>query len=153
MADGVEQILPTRGYFQQLGQLGFGELDHGAHPAMIARQGKVIFFKLAKPRSMNEERIKTLQQLLKMDPDDVFSEFALGLEFLESDPGQAERHFRLTLDKDDRYVAGYFQLGKLAFDQGDEKAATDWLEKGIAVAEEVGDAHAAGEMQDFLDQM
>lgn len=102
---------------------------------------------------MNDERIKTLQQLLKMDPDDVFSEFALGLEFLESDPGQAERHFRLTLDKDGRYVAAYFQLGKLTFEQGDEKAATEWLEKGIVVAEEVGDAHAAGEMQDFLDQM
>jgi hypothetical protein len=50
LADGVEQILTTRGYFQQLGQLGFGELDHGAHPVMIARRGKVIFFKLAKLR-------------------------------------------------------------------------------------------------------
>ncbi|MBX3166658.1 MAG: hypothetical protein KF760_04570 [Candidatus Eremiobacteraeota bacterium] len=102
---------------------------------------------------MNEERIKTLQQLLKMDPTDVFSEFALGLEFLEAHPELAQRHFYLTLEKDDRYVAAYFQLGKLFFDQGNEKAATEWLEKGIQVAEEVGDAHAAGEMQDFLDQI
>ncbi len=102
---------------------------------------------------MNQERIKTLQQLLQMDPNDTFTQFALGLEHLEGQPLEAERHFRLTLEKDDRYVAAYFQLGKLAFDQGDEKAATDWLEKGIAVAEEVGDAHAAGDMQDFLDQM
>lgn len=102
---------------------------------------------------MNEERIKTLQQLLQMDPADVFSEFALGLEYLESQPETAKQHFQRTLDKDSRYVAAYFQLGKLFFDQGDEKAATEWLEKGIAVAEEVGDAHAAGEMQDFLDQI
>lgn len=102
---------------------------------------------------MNEERIKTLQQLLQMDPSDTFTQFALGLEHLEGQPQEAERHFRLTLQKDARYVAAYFQLGKLAFDQGDEKAATEWLEKGIAVAEEVGDSHAAGEMQDFLDQM
>ena len=102
---------------------------------------------------MNEERIKTLQQLLQMDPADVFTEFALGLEFLESQPEQARQHFLKTLSKDDRYVAAYFQLGKLCFDQADEKAATEWLEKGIGVAEEVGDSHAAGEMQDFLDQM
>ena len=102
---------------------------------------------------MNEERIKTLQQLLQMDPGDVFTEFALGLEFLEAHPERAQAHFYQTLEKDNRYVAAYFQLGKLFFDQGHEKAATDWLEKGIRVAEEVGDAHAAGEMQDFLDQM
>ena len=102
---------------------------------------------------MNEERIKTLQQLLQMDPADIFTESALGLEFLESQPDRAKDHFLQTLEKDDRYVAAYFQLGKLCFDQGDEKAATGWLEKGIQVAEEVGDAHAAGEMQDFLDQM
>lgn len=102
---------------------------------------------------MNEERINTLRQLLKMDPSDVFSQFALGLEYLEAHPELARRQFHLTLEKDQRYVAAYFQLGKLFFDQGDEKAATEWLEKGIRVAEEVGDSHAAGEMQDFLDQM
>lgn len=102
---------------------------------------------------MNDERIKTLQQLLQIDPTDTFTEFALGLEFLESRPELAKQHFHKTLEKDGRYVAAYFQLGKLFFDQGDEKAATGWLEKGIQVAEEVADSHAAGEMQDFLDQM
>ncbi len=102
---------------------------------------------------MNEERIQTLHKLVKMDPSDVFSLFALGLEFLEAQPELAKRYFCRAHEKDERYVAAYFQLGKLFFDQGDEKAATEWLEKGIRVAEEVGDSHAAGEMQDFLDQM
>ncbi|MFN8611283.1 MAG: hypothetical protein U0931_27310 [Vulcanimicrobiota bacterium] len=102
---------------------------------------------------MNQERVDTLKKLIEMDPRDTFSVYALGLEYLEGDPGRAQSQFESVLGLDDRYVAAYFQLGKLNYDQGDEKAATEWLEKGIAVAEEVGDTHAAGEMQDFLDQM
>lgn len=102
---------------------------------------------------MNTERVATLKKLIEMDPQDTFSVYALGLEYLEGDPAQAQSQFQNVLKIDPRYVAAYFQLGKLSCDQGDEKAATEWLEKGIAVAEEVGDSHAAGEMQDFLDQM
>ncbi|MBS2039223.1 tetratricopeptide repeat protein [bacterium] len=102
---------------------------------------------------MNEERVATLKKLIEMDPQDTFSVYALGLEYLEGEPTQAQSHFEQVLKLDPRYVAAYFQLGKLNYDQGAEKAATEWLEKGIAVAEEVGDTHAAGEMQDFLDQM
>lgn len=102
---------------------------------------------------MNQERVATLEKLLKMDPCDVFSTYALGLEFLEGQPERAEQQFRRVLELDAKYVAAYFQLGKLAADQDKLEAARKWLEQGIEVAEQVGDHHALGEMQDFLDSL
>jgi len=108
---------------------------------------------MEKRPSMNQDRVDTLKKLIQMDPSDTFSVYALGLEYLENDPPQALSQFQRVLELDPKYVAAYFQLGKLRFDLGEEEAATEWLEKGILVAEEVKDFHAAGEMQDFLDQM
>ncbi len=102
---------------------------------------------------MNEERVATLEKLLKMDPLDTFSTYALGLECLESQPDRARQQFLRVLELDSKYVAAYFQLGKLSCDQDKIEAARKWLEQGIEVAAEVGDHHALGEMEDFLDQM
>lgn len=102
---------------------------------------------------MNQDRVATLEKLLKMDPSDVFSTYALGLEFLEAEPQRAEQQFRRVLELDAKYVAAYFQLGKLAADQDNQPVARKWLEQGIEVAEEVGDQHALGEMEDFLDSL
>ena len=102
---------------------------------------------------MNQERVATLESLLKMDPGDVFTTYALGLECLESQQDRAEQQFRRVLELDANYVAAYFQLGKLAADQDKIEAARIWLEKGMEVAEQVGDHHALGEMQEFLDEM
>lgn len=95
----------------------------------------------------------TLQKLLQMDPSDVFSHYALGLEQLEGNAAESERCFLRVLELDARYVAAYFQLGQLKAELGELEAAQSWLEKGIEVAEQVGDQHALGEMQDFLDQL
>jgi len=95
----------------------------------------------------------TLQKLLQMDPKDVFSHYALGLEHLEQNAAEAERCFLRVLELDTQYVAAYFQLGQLKAELGDIESSQSWLEKGIEVAEQVGDQHALGEMQDFLDQL
>lgn len=102
---------------------------------------------------MNQERITTLKKLIEIDPQDTFSVYALGLEYLDTDQDQAQNQFQQALILDPGYISAYFQLGKLAFSLGNEKAAIEWLEKGIIVAEEVGDTHTAGEMQDFIDQI
>ena len=102
---------------------------------------------------MNQDRVATLEKLLQMDPGDVFSAYALGLECLESQPERAEQQFLRVLQLDPKYVAAYFQMGKLSADQDKIEAARNWLEKGIEVADQVGDHHALGEMQDFLDEI
>lgn len=100
---------------------------------------------------MNQERIATLQSLVDQDPEDVFSLYALGLEYLESDNQRSQTYFTRVLDLEPNYVAAYFQLGKLYAAAADEGEARHWLELGMNVASQVGDQHALEEMQDFLD--
>jgi tetratricopeptide (TPR) repeat protein len=100
---------------------------------------------------VNQERIATLQSLVDQDPEDVFSLYALGLEYLESDNQRSQTYFTRVLDLEPNYVAAYFQLGKLYAAAADEGEARHWLELGMNVAGQVGDQHALEEMQDFLD--
>ncbi len=100
---------------------------------------------------MNQERVQQLEKLLALDSQDVFTNFALGLEFWEGDPERALSQFERVLELDAKYVPAYFQLGKLMAEQGKDKQARDWLLRGMDLAEEVGDRHALEEMQDFLD--
>jgi len=102
---------------------------------------------------MDQERVTTLEKLLKMDPTDVFSCYALGLELLEAQPLRSEQQFLRALEIEPDYVAAYFQLGKLKADRAELESARFWLEKGMEVAERVGDHHALGEMQDFLNDL
>lgn len=102
---------------------------------------------------MNTERIETLRKLLEMEPTDVFSRYALGLEYLAEQPEVSEQCFLKVLELDPNYVAAYFQLGQLKAEVGRNQEAADWLERGIEVAGRVGDSHALAEMQDFLDQL
>lgn len=102
---------------------------------------------------MNQERIQTLQKLLQMDPSDIFTRYALGLEYVQDQPDQALQHFRAVVEAQPDYVPGYFQAGRLEADRGNTEDARSWLERGLAVAERVGDWHAHGEIQEALDEL
>jgi hypothetical protein len=54
---------------------------------------------------------------------------------------------------DPAYVAAYFMCGQVLAEQGRHDAARDELVRGIAVARQVGDTHAIGEMQSLLDSL
>ena len=47
-------------------------------------------------------------------------------------------------------MAAYQQLGQSYLDEGDANGARDWLTRGIALAKQRGDWHAAAEMEGFL---
>lgn len=102
---------------------------------------------------MNLERIDTLKKFLEMDPADIFSRFALGMEYADGFPEQALEHFQEVVKRDGAYVPGYFQAGKVCAAAGNTEKAREWLEKGLATAEQVGDWHAHGEIQEALDDL
>ena len=102
---------------------------------------------------MNSERVEVLEKLLAADAQDTFSRFALGLEYWQVRPQDACVQFEAILSYDSKYVPAYFQLGRLCAELEQVELARDWIEKGIAIAEQVGDHHALGEMQDFLDDL
>ncbi len=102
---------------------------------------------------MDTERIEILKKLIQMDPADTFSRFALGLEHKAEHPDEAVRLFNDLLQVDPNYVPAYFQAGLARLEQNDFDRAKDWLERGIEVAQKVGDDHALGEMQEVLDTL
>lgn len=92
-----------------------------------------------------------LEEMLKSSPDDPFLHYALALDDVSAgnaDAGIARLENLIGFAPD--YVAAYFQLGQLYADAGRTEDARDRLTRGIAVAEKVGDAHAAGEMTGVL---
>ena len=80
--------------------------------------------------------------------------YGLAMEYRSA--GDVERSlatFARVHEFDARYVPAYFMCGQLLAEQGRTADARDELARGIAVAREVGDAHAVGEMQGLLDTL
>lgn len=96
-------------------------------------------------------RREQLQQMLQDNADDPFLLYALALEDRSAGhEDEALAGLDRVLAVDSRYVAAYFQKGQILAGQENYAEARDALQKGIAVASEVGDAHAEGEMTEFL---
>ena len=96
-------------------------------------------------------RREQLEELLNSDPDDVFLLYAVAMAYAsEGQPEVAIERLEQVIDRDPQYVAAYFQRGQFLAQRGDAEAAREVIERGIAVAQQVGDAHAASEMSGFL---
>ena len=102
---------------------------------------------------MDLERVKTLEKLLAMDPADAFSPYALGLEYVASEPERSLEYFQQALTRDQDFVGAYFQLAKLEVERGNLDLARDWFGKAKAAAERTQDWHAHGEIEDALDEI
>lgn len=102
----------------------------------------------------HDSKLQTLLSFLEDDPNDVFTHYAIALEYerLKDVPKALEKlHEALKLDSS--YVAAYQQLGRIYSMTGDPKKAAAILIDGIAVAQKIGDTHARLEMQEELDEI
>ena len=96
-------------------------------------------------------RLEQIQNMLAADPQDAFLNFALAMEYVKS--GQLEEavaQFAKVSEVDPHNVASYFQRGNTLITLGRLHDASTVLREGIAVAERIGDHHAAGEMGEVL---
>jgi Tfp pilus assembly protein PilF len=99
-----------------------------------------------------KSRREQIEAMLKDDPDeDGFLRYCLAMEYKsEGNNEGAVASFRDLLRTKPDYVPGYMQLGQLLNQVGDEEEARKVYREGIAVAQKMGDTHAAGEMGGFL---
>ena len=99
-------------------------------------------------------RRQQLQEMLAKEPNDAFLRYALAMEHAgEANDEEALRCLqKMFADKLD-YVPAYLQAGQvlMRLDRLDEARAT--FKEGIALAQRLGDAHSAGEMEAFLDTL
>lgn len=99
-------------------------------------------------------RIEKMKHLLSETPEDVFLNYAYGMElFKESQIEEAIAAFAKVRQLDSNYVPAYFQQGQMLAQDGRIEEAQAILEEGIQIARKTGDDHALGEMTEYLETL
>jgi predicted Zn-dependent protease len=96
-------------------------------------------------------RKEQIEELLIADPNDPFLRYGLAMEHVSAgNDREAVRCLQELLDVAADYVPAYLQLAQACLRMGQAAEARAVLTRGIPVARQQGDAHAAEEMQGFL---
>lgn len=103
---------------------------------------------------MSDSRFDTLIQMLKEDPDDSFTKYALGLEYAsKGDLENARKIFEELRISDPKYCAVYYQLGKVYEKLGDVQMAKKAYEQGILVTTQQGEQHTRDELEQAVNEL
>ena len=99
-------------------------------------------------------RLEILQSMVAQNPTDGFSRYGLAMEFVNS--GRLEdavAEFKLLLEHNPNYAAGYFHGGQALEKLGRIDDAKALYSKGIEVTTATGDAHTRSELQGALSML
>jgi predicted Zn-dependent protease len=96
-------------------------------------------------------RREKIEAMLADDPGDTFLRYSLAMELDKEGENAASlaKFGELTRD-DPPYVPAFFMAAQQLARLGRVSEARDFLRSGIESARSQGDAHAAGEMSEFL---
>ena len=101
-----------------------------------------------------KSRLEQFKEFVEMDPQDTFSRYALGMEYLGIEHYQeAVEQFLEVIRIAPEESASYFQAAIASVHLDRKDLARECLTRGIAVAEKINDRHARDEMQAALDQL
>jgi thioredoxin-like negative regulator of GroEL len=96
-------------------------------------------------------RREKIEAMLAEDPRDVFLRYSLAMEHMrEGRHEDSLARFRELQADDPPHVPAFFMAAQQLASLGRTDEARDALRSGIAEARAQGDAHAAGEMSEFL---
>lgn len=99
-------------------------------------------------------RIKMLKEYLEDDPEDVFSNYALALEYLKiSEEERAVEILENILKRDEHYLAAYYQLGKLYEKISRMDDAKKAYQKGFQIANQQKNQRTANELRSAFESM
>ena len=97
------------------------------------------------------KRLAFLEQATRSGSADSFGWYALGLEYRkEGRVDDALSTFQALRERDGGYLAMYLMAGQMLIEAGRAAEAAPWLEAGLAIARERGDAKAEGELEAAL---
>ncbi len=101
-----------------------------------------------------EKRRQMLELMLAETPNDPELRYKLAMEHASAgDDEQAVRCFRELLERSPDYAPAYHQAGRALHRLGRIAEARAILERGIPIAFRQNNSHAAGEMQELLDNL
>jgi hypothetical protein len=99
-------------------------------------------------------RRQQIEQMLEKAPNDPFLLYARAMTFVaEGRDEEGISSLTALAESHPDYHAAYFQLGQVLAARGEIEDAKSILERGAAVAAQMGDAKAAGEMEAFRDAL
>jgi tetratricopeptide (TPR) repeat protein len=100
----------------------------------------------------NQARIDSLLQMLNQEPDDVFLNYALGLEYAKNSltHSLAESQFKKVLVNNGQYIAAYYQLGQLYEQMGKKEEALEYYYKGLEIAKMQKNNKAINEINEAI---
>jgi len=99
-------------------------------------------------------RIALLTEILAAKPDDTFARYGLAMEY--SKAGDIERalaEFKILLEKNPDYTAGYFMAAQTLAGAQRVEEAKRMLVDGISCARRTGNQHAQSEMTAMLEEL
>ena len=101
-----------------------------------------------------KSRRERLEEMLAAEPNDAFLRYGLAMDYASGgDDAAAAKCFAELLRLSPDYVAAYLQAGQVLVRLGRDDEARGVYEAGVKVAQRAGDAHAAGELQGFMDML
>lgn len=83
---------------------------------------------------MNNDRLQQLIRFVEEEPGDPFNVYALAMEFVNGQPGQAQPYFDQLLTDHPDYLPTYYHAAALYAEQGERSRAAALYDKGIALA-------------------
>jgi uncharacterized protein HemY len=85
---------------------------------------------------MNESpRINSLLEMLRAEPNDLFLNYALGMEYMGLFNWQAaEKAFQKVLQLNPSYIPVFYQLGKLHEANAKNEVALNYYKQGLELA-------------------
>jgi predicted Zn-dependent protease len=97
------------------------------------------------------ERTEQIKIMLLEEPDDIFLNYALGLELLSQKKYKdSMQQFLQVLKLDATHVAAWQQLAQISAETGSPTQAIDYAHKGVEAAQAKGDRKAAGELLELI---
>jgi tetratricopeptide (TPR) repeat protein len=99
-------------------------------------------------------RLEKLQEFLKVDPNDSFTRYAIGLEYRSAnDLPKAIEYLESLMIGDPGYVATYYQLADCYRQVDENEKAKSCYQKGILQAKAANDLHSMSELQMAMDEL
>jgi Tfp pilus assembly protein PilF len=100
------------------------------------------------------ERLQSLFELYKKDPNDSFVAYGIALEYISTENyDEAEKYLSEIISKDPDYLPSYMQLAQVKEKLNKIEEAKDTYKKGIEIAKKNGELHTASEMEGFLNEI
>ena len=100
-----------------------------------------------------DRRLEMLEKMVAAGQADSFARYALALEYQKQDRHpEALSAFEALRAADPSYLPMYLMAGQLLIDLDRGAEARPWLEAGIALAAEGGDAKTQSEIESALSQ-